>query len=787
MNRKRARVAVLTNAVPAYRRPVFEALSRMPDLDVRIIVSLPPQASDAQAIAALPIRYSRGINIRRKTRHAQVGAVQTEWLHVPLLLPWDLLRCRPDIIISGEFGLRSLVAYLVSRWRRIPLVLWSEETRECARSISRLQARVRTFLIARATAFLAWGEPAGAYLRSFGVPADKIYRCAQAVDNEFWARACARHDRARVRAQLGVRGRMFLAAGRLLARKGFDCFLKAWAGLPSAVRDSHTVVIAGDGPEADPLRRLAAGLGLRNVHFVGAQSPDGLAKYYAAADVFVFPSLVDVWGLVVNEAMACGLPVLGSRHAGASQQLIANDAVGEQFDPTDIAEFSDVLRRWCTRTDQVSPHRPVAEVSKLSFDVTIEALRRVVDDHLGDGNRPSTLQLAPRVLIVTLLAEHGETGVQSHFNSFRVFLERSGYDVLTVTPFRISPVFVYPVFAARRIIDLLSGAASVWWYRYWHYFFLRLALRRALSDGRTAVIYAQCPLSAKAALEARRSAHPPVVLAVHFNVSQADEWVQKGRLKTDGRLYRAIRGIEARVLPKLDGLVYVSRFMQAQLEQRIPTLREVRAAVIPNFHERETVTRPGAEIAGDLISIGTLEPRKNQRYLLNVLAHAARQGKRYTLTLVGDGPERTALERLARDLGIADLIQFAGFRPNAARLLPGHRVYVHGAVMETFGIVLAEAMGAGLPVMAPPVGGIPEVFRDGVEGRYWPLDDAAEGARRLVDLLEDRDLYLRMSAAAVHRFNEHYEMTKVAGRLRDFLLGVTPKPLGCHSADIIPN
>jgi glycosyltransferase involved in cell wall biosynthesis len=228
----RVRVAVVTNAIPIYRRPIFEALQRLPRFEFRIFLSLPPHLSDAGALRHLPIHYSRGLNIPFKTRHAHLRVAQTEWLHLPILLPWDLLRFRPDIVICGELGPKSLLAYLLARVRRVPLVLWSEATLAHSRGISRLQRWLRTFLIARATAFLAWGEPAAHYLASFGIAETKIYRCVQAVDNDFWMRERARCDRQATRMQLNFRGKVFLA-GRLVPLKGFDYLLRAGPVSPS--------------------------------------------------------------------------------------------------------------------------------------------------------------------------------------------------------------------------------------------------------------------------------------------------------------------------------------------------------------------------------------------------------------------------------------------------------------------------------------------------------------------------------------------------------------------------
>jgi glycosyltransferase involved in cell wall biosynthesis len=215
-------------------------------------------------------------------------------------------------------------------------------------------------------------------LRSVGISEEKIHYCAQAVDNELWARECARYDRQLVRNELGIRGKAFLTVGRLVEGKGLQHLLLAWSRLPSNVRETNTLIVVGRGPEDPKLRQIVADEGLKTVLFAGEQSASNLAKYYAAADIFVFPSLIDVWGLVVNEAMACGLPVLASRFAGASQELIDNNDVGQIFDPTDLKEFTSVLREWSVRVAHIPRERPYAIVSRLNFDVTIEALRRVV-------------------------------------------------------------------------------------------------------------------------------------------------------------------------------------------------------------------------------------------------------------------------------------------------------------------------------------------------------------------------------------------------------------------------
>lgn len=373
-------------------------------------------------------------------------------------------------------------------------------------------------------------------------------------------------------------------------------------------------------------------------------------------------------------------------------------------------------------------------------------------------------------VVATLMRPEGGTGVQAHTRTVTEYAATVGHPLSVVTPFDARSPMLRPAFGMRLPLRLASPAASVWWYRAGHAHYLRQALRDRLSGRDDPVIYAQCPVSAAVALETGR----PVVLAVHFNGSQADEWAGKGDVRAGGRLYRAIATLEQQVLPRVQGLVYVSGDSRRRVEARIPGTTDVPSVVIANSVSPQPVDGPPA-VTGDLITIGSLEPRKNQAHLLEILAQVRRTGHACRLTIVGDGPERARLERQAARLGVADLVRFLGYRTDARSLLRGHRLYVHTALDESFGIVLVEAMAAGLPVLAAPVGGVPEVVRPGVDGLFWPLDDARAAAHLLVALLDDPARRREMSEAAVRRAAE-FTPDRLGPRLLAFLDDVAQRP-----------
>lgn len=377
-------------------------------------------------------------------------------------------------------------------------------------------------------------------------------------------------------------------------------------------------------------------------------------------------------------------------------------------------------------------------------------------------------KISKEIIITTILREHGETGVQTHFNAFREYLNKVSQPSILVNPFSAPAWLVYPLFSLRTLISIIHKPSSIWWYRHWHFQCLKLALKKVVR-GRPCVIYAQCPLSALAALQVRPSAEILVVMVAHFNISQANEFADKKMIKTGSSYYQSIQDLESFVLSKIDAIVYVSEFSKAALEIRHPSLISKPSTVCPNFIDPPSGIELDA-VHTDLVTIGTLEPRKNQSYLLEILAEAARFGKRYSLSIIGDGKDRKGLEALANQLGIRSQVRFLGFRADAAKLLPGHRAYCHVAKMENSPLAIIEAMSAGLPIFATMAGGVSGIFKDGIEGKFIPLDDSVSAAKMIIDVLEDSCKSAEYSRSAKENFDRNFSSSVLAPILYEFIL-----------------
>lgn len=377
------------------------------------------------------------------------------------------------------------------------------------------------------------------------------------------------------------------------------------------------------------------------------------------------------------------------------------------------------------------------------------------------------------VLIVGQLDGKGPTGVETHVRQLLQAARDFGFDSLYISPYPSLRIWTKFPRLLVRVLRLFDRERAELISRWTAAKIMESKLMAALSGcpaPATVTLYAQDTLSAMAALRVKDVYRCRVVVVIHFNVSEAQELCMKGEAAPAGLLWRSLDTMEERTLPKVDEIIFVSEFMRRMVRERLPDIASVAQAVIPNF---ATAPSPGdrPEIVGDMIAIGTLEARKNQLFLLQVLARAKSLGHAYTLTIVGNGPDEGALKASCRHLGVEAQVRFAGFRPQAAYLIAGHRVLVHAARMENLPITLIEALSRGRPILAPAVGGIGEIFSDKVEGYFWPLDDIDSAAVMLISLLSNQLVYERLACAARRRYDNAFSSDMLAPAWLTAILG----------------
>lgn len=326
MTRTPVRVALLTEIVAPHRIATFNALAGLPeiDLDVLFFAESEDRRGWQQADRArMKFRFSvlRGLTAGRRYQSTQLflnpGVVGA------------LRRGRYDVVIVGGYHHPTIwlaLAYCRISGRRV--LAWSESTEREARSGANWTIGIKRALVRRFDGFIAAGVRQADYLKKLGAPAERIWIAPDAVDVEFFEGA-ARLRAARgaeLRRELDVSDPVVLYVGRLLDAKGILDLLEVFGSIRE--RFGATLLLVGDGPDRARYEEVCRSRRLDGVRFAGFVQPDDLAKYYAVADVFVFPTHSDPWGLAINEAMAAGLPPVVSDAAGAVDELVRHGDSG---------------------------------------------------------------------------------------------------------------------------------------------------------------------------------------------------------------------------------------------------------------------------------------------------------------------------------------------------------------------------------------------------------------------------------------------------------------------------
>jgi len=174
---------------------------------------------------------------------------------------------------------------------------------------------------------------------------------------------------------------VFITVGQLIPRKGIDYLLTACQQLKARGLNDYTVLIAGDGDQRSALEARVKAQGLdTQIKFLGWVDYSSLGYYFDAADVFVFPTLADTWGLVTLEAMAIGKPALCSKYAG-SHEMVSDGKTGFVFDPKLPETLSDVMGQFIlnpTLADELGI-RAKQQVSSYTPEQVADALQDVIE------------------------------------------------------------------------------------------------------------------------------------------------------------------------------------------------------------------------------------------------------------------------------------------------------------------------------------------------------------------------------------------------------------------------
>jgi glycosyltransferase involved in cell wall biosynthesis len=260
------------------------------------------------------------------------------------------------VVVPGWASPDALSALLWCAETDTPAVVMSEST-AWDELRSGLKEWIKSRLVKLNSAGLVGGTPHGEYLNRLGLAPERIFFGYDVVDNGYFSSQAdeVSKQKADNRKRHGLPEKYFLASARFVEKKNLPRLLKAYARYRELARKSKIeepeseiwdFVLLGDGPLRTSILELRSSLGLESyVHLPGFKQYDELPVYFGMAGAFVHASTTEQWGLVVNEAMASGLPVLVSNRCGCAQDLVREGVNGFTFDPGDIEQVASLLLR----------------------------------------------------------------------------------------------------------------------------------------------------------------------------------------------------------------------------------------------------------------------------------------------------------------------------------------------------------------------------------------------------------------------------------------------------------
>lgn len=351
-----------------YRISLFNSVANQAPFELKVLTLTEREQNRQWQVMGSPVQFEYevldGWHLMFRPDRAKSFA-----FHVNLGVSKRLLELRPDIIITSGYSTPAYwEGFLYSRLTDAKYILWNGTTLYSSGRVSGVLGLLKKVIIRSADGWIAYGSKAKEYLEFLGADPSGIVVSINTVDMEYFHQSVTLY-----RAPSGFNlvrskypGFLFIYVGRLVAGKGLLHLLRS----VKALNDNGVgLLVVGDGPERAKLEEFCKHNSVENTYFVGFQRTEKLSQYYALADALILPSLIEPWGLVVNEALASGLYVACSKYAGAGYDLIKSKRNGELFDPLSADEFVSVLQSIVLDRSIKGRRRAIAQRAVADFSI----------------------------------------------------------------------------------------------------------------------------------------------------------------------------------------------------------------------------------------------------------------------------------------------------------------------------------------------------------------------------------------------------------------------------------
>ncbi len=264
-----------------------------------------------------------------------------------------------DIIVATNYSYRTeMAAIIYMKLKRIPYLMETDGG-IIKYGENKFKKLYKKFLVSGAKGYFSPSKNSDEYLIYYGAKPDRIHRYSftSLKNDDILENVVSSKEKEELRKKLNIPyNKVILSVGQFIHRKGFDILLEACRHI-----DKNIGVYIVGGEPTDEYIKMKEKYGLTNVHFEGFKTKAELAEYFKMADIFVLPTREDIWGLVINEAMAYGLPVVTTDNCVAGLELV-DDKNGAIVPVEDSKALADVINNknfeGCDKTslDKIRDH-----------------------------------------------------------------------------------------------------------------------------------------------------------------------------------------------------------------------------------------------------------------------------------------------------------------------------------------------------------------------------------------------------------------------------------------------
>jgi glycosyltransferase involved in cell wall biosynthesis len=379
-------VVILINYLRVHHVLALREFSRkVRKLTILLSVPMEPDRDWEAQWEGLDVRVQRNFMWTANWRHS-TGFSESNFIHFPIDTPWRLRELKPDLILSYEMGARTMLSMIYKTFKRkVPVVMIGNMSEHIESERGILRRMVRKLLSRGVNYFTYNGPSCKRYLRSLGVQEDRLFHFPYCINEATVFKDETKKGNLDQPPEIAK----LLYCGSISQRKGIVQFSDALAQwCENNTHQKVELMIAGSGDlKADVAERASHNL---HVKFLGNCDVDQLREAYGVADICVFPTLADEWGLVPIEAMASGVPVLGSIFAQSVEACCVDSENSWIFDPTDHEDIMDAIDRALSTTESRIREMGIAAkkaVAHISPENSATHLHEAVEKIIASRNR----------------------------------------------------------------------------------------------------------------------------------------------------------------------------------------------------------------------------------------------------------------------------------------------------------------------------------------------------------------------------------------------------------------